>query len=128
MNVVTPQGHDPGGVPGAASSPAALSVLDRAALATGAAERRARAAAIETDIDHACEQAALAPKAPLAASEHRNWTQRAWRRHVAEAVRQANRHTVELETLRREAAQLDRLLQVSRFPDDRPAAGIIAPS
>ncbi len=126
MNVVTPQGYDLGGASHAMSSPATWSVLDRAALASGAAQRRARAAAIEAEIDHACEAAALRPHpCPSTTTrrdydrdrrswDRRRWGGRTWDRYVAEAVRQAQVHAAELERLRCEAAQLDRLLQVSQ--------------
>ena len=132
MNVVTPHGHDLRGASGALSSPAVHPMLDRAVLATGAAERRARAAATEADIDHACEAAALRPDlcsstATCRDRDRRSWGGRTWNRYVAEAVRQAQAHAAELERLRREAAQLDRLLQVSRSPDGRPTTGAIAP-
>ncbi len=45
------------------------SALSRTALASGAAERRARAAEIEADIDHACELAALRPETCSSAPE-----------------------------------------------------------
>ena len=95
------------------------SALSRTALASGAAERRARAAEIEADIDYACELAALGPETCLSAPERHSWDRRAWDRYVAEPVRQAHpslacsvAHAEELETLRRQAAQLDRLVQV----------------
>ena len=121
MNIVYLRDHELRGASGAMASPAVLPMLDRTALATGATERRARAAAIEADIDHACETAALRPDLCPSTAKHcdwdrRSWSGRTWDRYVAEAVRQAQNHAAELEKLRREAAQLDRLLQVSRSP------------
>ena len=142
MNVVSPRDHDLRGASDALSSPAISPMLDRAALATGAAERRARAAAIEADIDHACEAAALRPHLCSSTAsrraydrsswerrswDRRSWGGRTWNRYVAEAVRQARTHAAELERLRREAAQLDRLLQAARPPSCRLTAGGIAP-
>ena len=132
MNIVYLRDHELRGPSGAMASPASQPVLDRTALATGAAVRRARAAAIEADIDHACEIAALRPDPCSSAAKRRDWDRRSWsgrtwNRYVAEAVRQAQAHAIELERLRREAAQLDRLLQLSPSPACRSTAGGISP-
>ncbi len=85
--------------------------LEREALAYGAATRRARARAIEDDIDHACEIAALGSHRCLPAQNRNAWDKRTWARYIAEAVRQAHAHCPELDALRQEAAQLERLAQ-----------------
>jgi len=89
------------------------STLNRTALATATAARRARAEDIEADMGHACERAALEPDGCPSLPERRSWDRQTWDRYVVEAVRQAHAHAVELETLRRGAAQLDRLAGVS---------------
>jgi hypothetical protein len=113
MNVV--HLHDRGlcTIPGRCRLVQICSALSHTALASGAADRRARAAEIEADIDHACELAALGPQTCSSAPERRSWDRRAGDRYVAEAVRRVQAHADELETLRRQAAQLDRLVQVS---------------
>ena len=95
------------------SSPTSPVVLDRKAIATGAADRRARAEEIETEMDEACEQAALGTHLVLSSPDRRAWDSKTWGRYVAEAVRQARIHASALEGLRQEAAQLDRLLRAS---------------
>ena len=88
--------------------------LVREALAHGAAARRARARAIEDDIDHACEMAALGSHRCLSAKTRDTWDKRTWARYLAEAVRQAHAHCHELDVLRQEAAQLERLARLTR--------------
>ncbi len=88
-------------------------VLDRTAIATGAACRRARAKEIEAAMHHACERAALRSRSCWLSPDRRSWDRRAWDPYVAEAVRQAHARASELESLRREAAQLDRLLRAA---------------
>jgi len=132
MNVVHLHDHDLRSASAAMSSLAVQPMLDRTALATGATERRARAAEIEADIDHACEAAALRPDLCSSTAKRRDWNRRSWSgrtwdRYVAEAVRQAQVHAAELERLRREAAQLDRLLQVSPSPACCSTADGISP-
>lgn len=86
--------------------------LDRAALAAGADQRRARLRCIEDAIDRACETAAL-DHAPRGVTRDRStWNRRAWGRYLTEAVSQASRHGAEIARLRREAARLDRLAGV----------------
>jgi len=75
MNVVCLHDHE---LRGAMASPAVQPMLDRTALATGAAERRARAAEIEANIDHACETAALRPDPCSSTAKHRDWDRRSW--------------------------------------------------
>ncbi len=87
--------------------------LEREALAHGAAARRARARAIEDDIDHACEMAALSSHRCLPAQTRDAWDKRTWARYLAEAVRQAHVHCLELDVLRHEATQLERLARVT---------------
>ncbi|NPD66293.1 hypothetical protein HN018_23605 (plasmid) [Lichenicola cladoniae] len=87
--------------------------LEREALAYGAATRRARARAIEDDIDHACEIAALGGHRRLSVLNRAAWDKRAWARYLAEAVRQAHAHCTELDGLRQEAAQLERLARIN---------------
>ena len=86
--------------------------LDRAAIAHAAALRRARVQAIEDDIDHACELAALGGRAWLSCQGRESWDERTWDRYLAEAVRQAQTRCSELDALRQEAAQLVRLAQL----------------
>jgi hypothetical protein len=85
--------------------------LDRQAIAKGAALRRARAEEIEDQMDHACETAALGRHTRLLPSDRSLWNGKTWDRYIAEAISQARQHGPELECLRREAAQLDRLLR-----------------
>ena len=87
--------------------------LERETLAHGAAARRARAHAIEDDIDHACEVAALGSHRCLPAQTRDTWDKRTWARYLAEAVRQAYAHCLELDVLRQEAAHLDRLARLT---------------
>jgi hypothetical protein len=87
--------------------------LEREALAYGAAARRARARAIEDDIDHACEMAAFGSHRCLPAQTRDAWDKRTWARYLAEAVRQAHAHCLELDVLRQEAAQLERLARIT---------------
>ena len=89
--------------------------LEREALAHGAAARRARARAraIEDDIDHACEMAALGRHCCLPAQTRDAWDKRTWARYLAEAVRQAHVHCLELDVLRHEATQLERLARIT---------------
>ena len=93
-------------------SSAASSKLDRAALLLGAANRRAQAEAMETDMAHACETAVRGSHATPAPLYRRSWDQAAWGRYVAEAVRQARTHGATIHRLRREAEQLERLAGV----------------
>ncbi len=95
----------------AASSRVTRFGLDQQAIAKGAALRRARAEEIEDQMDFACESAALGSHTGLLQPDRSSWDSRAWDRYVAEAVSQARQHGPELECLRREAAQLDRLLR-----------------
>lgn len=113
MNVIHMHDQSLGTVSGSCRSVPIRSALSRTALVSGAAARRARAAEIEADIDHACELAALRPDTCSSAPERRSWDRRAWNRTIAEAVRQAQAHADELGMLRRQAAQLDRLVRVS---------------
>lgn len=128
MNVVYLHDHELRSASAAMSSPGVQPRLDRTALATAAAERQARAAEIEADIGHACKVAALRPDLCSSTTKRHDWNRRSssgrtWDRYVAEAVRQAQARAAELETLHRETAQLDRLLEVSRSPASRSAAG-----
>jgi len=83
--------------------------LDREVLVYGAAIRRQRAQAIKDDIDHACEMAALGSHRCLSRQSRDTWDKRTWARYLAEAVRQAHIHCLELDALRQGAAQLERL-------------------
>ncbi len=83
--------------------------LDREVLVYGAAIRRERAQAIEDDIDHACEMAALGSHRCPSHQPRDRWDKRTWARYLAEAVRQAHIHCLELDALRQDAAQLERL-------------------
>ena len=85
--------------------------LDRQAIARGAALRLARAEEIEDQMDHACESAALGSHTRLPPPDRSLWDSKTWDRYVAEAISQARQRGPELECLRREAAQLDRLLR-----------------
>ena len=96
---------------GLTSYPIARSTLDRTALAAGAADRRQRMHDVETEIDAACELAAIGPFASPALTERTHWRGPAWRRYVNEAVRQARYRAAELRALRREAELLERLLE-----------------
>ncbi len=102
-NLVSPQD--------ASSSRANRFALNRQALAKGAVLRRACAEEIEDQIDHACETAALGNHTRLPPPDRSSWDSKTWGRYVAEAISQARRHGPEVECLRREAAQLDRLLR-----------------
>ena len=90
---------------------AARFALDRQAIAKGAAVRLARAKEIEDQMDHACESAALGSHTRLPQPDRSLWDSKTWDRYVAEAISQARQRGPELECLRREAAQLDRLLR-----------------
>jgi len=85
--------------------------LDRQAIAKGAAVRLARAEEIEDQMDHACETAALGSHTRPPPPDRSAWDSKTWDRYVTEAVSQARQRGPELECLRREAAQLDRLLR-----------------
>jgi hypothetical protein len=87
--------------------------LDRAALANGAASRRSRLRAIEAEIDHACERAAIGNCASIRHHDRRQWDRRRWRSYIAEAVQQACIHAPELDALRQEVSQLERLIQAT---------------
>ena len=93
------------------SSKRPRSVLDREAIANGAATRRMHISDIEADMDMACEQAVVGHRAVRTKANRDTWDGQAWDRYVDEAVRQARLRGDELESLRREAGQLERLLQ-----------------
>ncbi len=111
MNAMFSRGENLDSPRRAAPSPAIQSRLDRQAIATGAATRRARAEQIEDQMDRACESAALGTHTRLPLPDRSNWDSKTWDRYVAEAISQARQRGPELECLRREAAQLDRLLR-----------------
>jgi hypothetical protein len=109
-------------------SRSATSHLDRTALAIGAASRRSYPRTIEAEIDHACERAAIGNCAAIRHQDRQRWDRRTWRRYVAEAVQQAYIHASELDALRQEVSQLDRLIQAtswrSRWDVDLTSPGI----
>jgi hypothetical protein len=87
--------------------------FDRTALANGAASRHSRLRAIEAEIDHACERAAIGNCAWIRHQDRQKWDRRRWRRYIAEAVQQAYIHPPELDGLRQEVSQLERLIQAT---------------
>jgi hypothetical protein len=96
-------------------SRSATSPLDCTALAIGAASRRSYLRTIEAEIDHACERAAIGNCAAIRHQDRQRWDRRKWRRYVAEAVQQAYIHASELDALRQEVSQLDRLIQATSW-------------
>jgi hypothetical protein len=87
--------------------PTGLSAVD---LANSAACRRSRIQDIETEIDRLCEREALRHRRRVLGSREA-WDRQAWRRYVAEAIRQTQLHASELARLRREAGALERLIR-----------------
>jgi len=86
-----------------------ISCLNRAALASGIADRRVRLQEIETAMDQACE-AAVRRISPRSRTDTRlGWSRHAWAIYTAEAVTQGRRHATALARLRREIEHLQHI-------------------
>ena len=86
-----------------------ISRLNRAALASGMADRRVQLQEIETAMNQACE-AAVRRISPRSRTDARlGWSRHAWAIYIAQAVTQGRRHATELARLRREIEHLQHI-------------------
>ena len=74
------------------------------------AVRRARLAALEAEMNAACEAAALGTRSPARATcDRERWNRTTWHRYLAAAMRLEATYGPRLRRLRREIGQLERL-------------------
>lgn len=75
------------------------------------ASRRVRLAALEAEMNAACEAAALGARfRPHAALERAHWNRTTWRRYLAAAMRLEASYGPRMRRLHREIARLERLM------------------
>lgn len=86
-----------------------ISRLNRAALASGIADRRVRLQEIETAMDQACEAAVRRISPNDRTGTRLGWSRHAWAIYTAEAVTQARYHGTALARLRREVEHLQHI-------------------